>query len=125
MPIAAARPISPTATERHRLKNAVTSPELAREAVKRGIAPFLSASTVRRWLARDALKPWQHHSWIFITDPHLCGKAARVLDMYARTWHGAPLGADEFVVQRRREDLHPGPAAAATPPSPPARPARC
>lgn len=75
-----------------------TTPELAREAVKRGIAPFLSASTVRRWLARDALKPWQHRSWIFITDPHFRAKAGRVLDLYARTWNGELLGADEFVV---------------------------
>ncbi|MFF0728167.1 helix-turn-helix domain-containing protein [Streptomyces sp. NPDC004134] len=44
-------------------------PELARETVARGIATFVSASTVRRWLDRDALKPWQHRSRIFITDP--------------------------------------------------------
>ncbi|WP_425247161.1 IS630 family transposase [Streptomyces sp. NEAU-NA10] len=75
-----------------------TTPELAREAVKRGIAPSLSASTVRRWLARDALKPWQHRSWIFVTDPDFRPKAERVLDLYARTWNGEPLGADEFVI---------------------------
>jgi hypothetical protein len=44
-------------------------PELAREAVRRDIAGFVSASTVRRWLTEDAIKPWQHRSWIFITDP--------------------------------------------------------
>ncbi|MGW4234438.1 hypothetical protein ACWEF9_35100 [Streptomyces sp. NPDC004980] len=44
-------------------------PELAREAVTRCIVTFMSASTVRRWLKTDALKPWQHHSWIFITAP--------------------------------------------------------
>ncbi|WP_405676430.1 helix-turn-helix domain-containing protein [Streptomyces sp. NBC_00868] len=32
-------------------------PELAREAITRGIATFVSASTVRRWLKTDALKP--------------------------------------------------------------------
>ncbi|MEH0824219.1 MULTISPECIES: IS630 family transposase [unclassified Micromonospora] len=73
-------------------------PELAREAVERGIAPFLSASTVRRWLDQDALKPWQHHSWIFITDPDFSPKAACVLDLYARTWQGNPLGPDEYVI---------------------------
>lgn len=36
--------------------------QLAREAVEHGIATFVSASTVRRWLARDAIKPWQHRS---------------------------------------------------------------
>ncbi|WP_367435611.1 helix-turn-helix domain-containing protein [Streptomyces celluloflavus] len=40
-------------------------PELAREAALRGIAAFVSASTVRRWLDQDALKPWPHRSWIF------------------------------------------------------------
>ncbi|MFE2095353.1 helix-turn-helix domain-containing protein, partial [Streptomyces sp. NPDC059460] len=69
-------------------------PDLAREAVKRGIAAFLSASTVRRWLKDDANKPWQHRSWIFITDPGFRAGAARVLDLYAHTWQVAPLGHD-------------------------------
>ncbi|OEJ96241.1 transposase [Streptomyces thermolilacinus SPC6] len=73
-------------------------PELAREAVERGIAPFPSTSTVRRWLGQDALKPWQHRSWIFITDPDFRPKAERVLDLYARIWDGIPLGADEYVI---------------------------
>jgi transposase len=73
-------------------------PELAREAVERGIAETLSASTVRRWLAQDALKPWQHRSWIFITDPDFRARATRVLDLYARTWQGQPLGKDEYVI---------------------------
>ncbi|MCG0284030.1 helix-turn-helix domain-containing protein [Streptomyces sp. PSAA01] len=71
-------------------------PELAREAVTRNIADSLSASTVRRWLAQDALKPWQHRSRIFITDPGFRPKAERVLDLYARTWQGRPLGEDEL-----------------------------
>jgi transposase len=73
-------------------------PELAREATARGIAPFVSASTVRRCLAEDAIKPWQHRSWIFITDPHFRPRAERVLDLYARTWQGEPLGEDEYVI---------------------------
>ena len=60
-------------------------PELAREAMSRGIAAFVSASTVRRWLDQDAIKPWQHRSWIFITDPDFRPKAAHVLDLYARS----------------------------------------
>ncbi|WP_208024489.1 helix-turn-helix domain-containing protein [Amycolatopsis pithecellobii] len=44
-------------------------PELAREAVTRGVCERVSASTVRRWLAADAIKPWQHRSWIFPRDP--------------------------------------------------------
>ena len=44
-------------------------PELARHAVAAGVVTSISASTVRRWLAADALKPWQHRSWIFPRDP--------------------------------------------------------
>jgi transposase len=48
-----------------------TCPELARRAAASGIAPAPSASTVRRWLADDALKPWPHRSWIFPPRPAL------------------------------------------------------
>ncbi|MFF4148530.1 IS630 family transposase [Streptomyces sp. NPDC001698] len=75
-----------------------TAPELAREAVERGIAAFVSASTVRRWLAQDAIKPWQHRSWIFITDPDFRPRAERVLELYARTFAGVALGTDEYVI---------------------------
>src|SRR5439155_145177 len=44
-------------------------PELAREAITRGVVDRVSASTVRRWLAEDPIKPWRHQSWIFIRDP--------------------------------------------------------
>jgi transposase len=73
-------------------------PELAAELTARGITGPISASTVRRWLRDDALKPWQHRSWIFITDPDFRAKAQRVLDLYARTWDGVPLGVDEYVI---------------------------
>ncbi|MEZ5150281.1 IS630 family transposase [Rhodococcus zopfii] len=73
-------------------------PELAREAVSRGITDTISASTVRRWLAADAIKPWQYRSWIFPRDPNFAPKAARVLDLYARLWDGEPLGEDDFVL---------------------------
>ncbi len=75
-----------------------SSPELAREAVARGVCERVSASTVRRWLATDALKPWQHRSWIFPRDPFFAVKAARALDLYARMWEGEPLGDNDFVL---------------------------
>jgi len=75
-----------------------SAPELAVEAVARGIVEAVSASTVRRWLAEDVLKPWQHRSWIFPRDPDFAVKAARVLDLYAGTWQGELLGEGEFVV---------------------------
>jgi hypothetical protein len=75
-----------------------TCPELARRAAASGITPAPSASTVRRWLADDVLKPWQHRSWIFPRDPHFAVKASRVLDLYQREWEGQPLGTDEYVL---------------------------
>jgi transposase len=73
-------------------------PELAEEVVTRGIAPAISASTVRRILAADTLKPWQYRSWLFIRDPDFTTKATRVLDLYARVWDGWPLGEQEYVI---------------------------
>jgi transposase len=75
-----------------------TCPELARKAAASGTGPAPSASTVRRWLAEDVLKPWQHRSWIFPRDPRFAEKAARALDLYQREWEGRPLGQDEYVL---------------------------
>lgn len=73
-------------------------PELADQVVARGIAPAISASTVRRILAADALKPCQYASWLFIRDPDFATKATRVLDLYARIWQGVRLREDEYVI---------------------------
>jgi transposase len=75
-----------------------SSADLATEAVTRGLTETISAATVRRWLAADAIKPWQHRSWIFPRDPDFAIKAARVLDLYAGHWDGQPLGANEYVI---------------------------
>jgi transposase len=75
-----------------------SSAELAAQAVIEGLAVSVSASTVRRWLTADAIKPWQHRSWIFPRDPDFAAKAARVLDLYQRIWDGAVLGADGYVI---------------------------
>jgi transposase len=97
-----------------------SSAELAAQAIAEGLVVAISASTVRRWLHADALRPWQHRSWIFPRDPDFAVKAARVLDLYARVWEGAGLGADEYVLSadeksqlqalsRRHPQLPPGP----------------
>lgn len=94
--------------------------ELAAEAVTRGVVSSISASTVGRWLRADAIRPWRFQSWIFPRDPDFAVKAARVLDLYDRRWHGQPLGADEYVLSadeksqlqalhRRHPDLPPAP----------------
>jgi transposase len=75
-----------------------TCPDLAGEAVDRGLCTTISASTVRRILATDAVEPWQHQSWIFLCDQDLAAKAPRVLGLYARVLDGLPLGDDEYVI---------------------------
>jgi transposase len=72
-------------------------PDLARELAAR-CQITASASTIGRWLASDALKPWQHRSWISVRDPEFAAKAARVLDLYAGIWDGEPLGAGDYVI---------------------------
>ena len=71
---------------------------LARELMLRGVVAFISAATVWRTLAKDAIRPWYHRMWIFPRDPAFAQKAARVLDLYARVFEGQPLGGNEFVI---------------------------
>ncbi len=83
-----------------------------------------TGAPLSRWssaeLATEAIKPWQHRSWIFPRDPDFQAKAARVLDLYARCWEGHPLGPDDYVIsadeksqlqalQRRHRGQPPGP----------------
>jgi transposase len=75
-----------------------SSYELACEAVEAGVVVDISPSTVRRWLAADVLKPWQYRSWIAPRAPDFAGKAAVVLDLYARIWDGKPLGRGDYVL---------------------------
>lgn len=75
-----------------------SSAELAGQAVREGLVPAISSSTVRRWLHTDVIKPWRYRSWIFPRDPDFAAKAARVLGLYARVWDGVPLGADDYVI---------------------------
>jgi len=75
-----------------------SGPDLAREAVSRGLVASISGATIWRWLHQDAIRPWQYRSWIFPRDPDFAAKAARVLDLYARQWEGAALQEDEFVL---------------------------
>jgi transposase len=95
-------------------------PDLAVEAARRGVVDSVSASSVRRWLHADAIKPWQHRSWIFPRDPDFAVKAGRVLDLYARTFDGVPLGENDYVLSadekpgvQARHRVHPS-----TPPRP-------
>ena len=55
--------------------------ELHRFVIERGVSDA-SASTIGRWLAEDAIRPWQYRSWIFPRDRDFLQKAGRVLDLY-------------------------------------------
>ena len=76
----------------------LSTAEVASEAKRCGLVATLSNSTVWRWLNEDAIRPWQHRCWIFPRDPDFETKAGRILDLYARRWHGKPLGHNEFVL---------------------------
>src|SRR6266540_4166491 len=73
-------------------------PDIRAEVLARGLVAEISGTTIWRWLATDAIRPWSHRSWIFPRAPDFEPKAARVLDLYAREWEGELLGADEYVV---------------------------
>lgn len=72
--------------------------ELAREAVSRGIVERISDVTVWRWLSQDAIKPWQHRSWIFPRDPRFAERAGPILDLYAGRWQGERLHPGDYVI---------------------------
>jgi transposase len=75
-------------------------PELARELAAR-CQIAASASSIRRWLAADALKPWQHRSWISVRDPAFAAKARAM-----RIEHGCNRGGALACLAAR--DVHRG-----------------
>ena len=72
--------------------------ELALQATRSGLVAQISDTTIWRWLSEDAIRPWQHRSWIFPRDPDFARKAGRVLDLYEGVWQGEPLTSDDFVI---------------------------
>jgi hypothetical protein len=58
----------------------------------------ISPSTVWRILDADAIKPWRYEYWIFPRDPQFAEKAGRVLDLYAGSWEGKPLGRKDYII---------------------------
>lgn len=83
-----------------------------------GLVAEISGTTLWRWLNADALRPWQHRSWIFPRDPDFAAKAGRILDLYERLWEGVPLLPTDFVIsadektsvqaRRRKQPTLPG-----------------
>jgi hypothetical protein len=72
--------------------------EIARAATQRGIVAQVSGITVWRWLAEDAIRPWNYRSWIFPRDPRFAEKAGPILDLYEGRWEGELLEPGDFVV---------------------------
>lgn len=72
--------------------------EIAREARERGIVCSISGTTVWRYLAEDAIRPWSWRSWIFPRDPEFAAKAGRVLDLYERRFEGERLHPGDYVI---------------------------
>lgn len=72
--------------------------ELKREALARGIVASVGETTIWRWLSQDAIRPWNHRSWLFPRDPDFAAKGGRILDLYEGLWEGCPLGEDEWVI---------------------------
>jgi len=71
--------------------------ELHRFVVEQAVSDA-SASTIGRWLADDAIRPWRHRSWIFPRDPNFLQKAGPVLDLYAGRWDGKLLEPGDMVI---------------------------
>jgi hypothetical protein len=97
----------------------LSTADIAREVRRAGIVATVSDKTVWRWLHADAIRPWQHRTWIFPRDPAFALKAGRILDLYARQWQGQPLDADDFVLStdektsiQARVRIHPSAPAA-------------
>ena len=92
--------------------------DIQQEVVAQGLVAEVSGTTLWRWLNADALRPWQHRSWIFPRDPDFAAKAGRVLDLYERRWEGVPLRPTDFVIsadektsvqaRRRKQPTLPG-----------------
>jgi DDE superfamily endonuclease len=72
--------------------------DIRQEVVAQGLVAEISGTTLWRWLHADALRPWQHRSWIFPRDPDFAAKAGRILDLYERLWQGVPLSPTDFVI---------------------------
>src|ERR1700688_3025250 len=92
--------------------------EIRQHVISQGLVAEISGATLWRWLSSDALRPWQHRTWIVPRDPHFDDKAGPILDLYERVWEGTPLGPDDYVISadektsiqaRRRKQTTPPP----------------
>ena len=92
-------------TQREQPLSRYSTADLTRLIAAHPDAPPMSASTIWRLLDSDALKPWQHQSWLYPRDPQFAVKAGRVLDLYAGWWAGAPLGPADCLISADEQIL--------------------
>ena len=85
-------------TQREQPLSRYSTADLTRLIAAHPECPPMSASTIWRILDTDALKPWQHQSWLYPRDPQFAEKAGRVLDLYAGWWEGQPLAPDDQII---------------------------
>jgi transposase len=92
----------------------LSTPEIKREAIRRGLVASIGTTTLWRWLNEDAIRPWTHRNWIFPRDPAFKEKADRVLELYEGFWEGKPitdsdcvLSTDEKTSIQARRRIHP------------------
>lgn len=97
--------------------------ELARQLVRDGVVPSISAGTVRRILENHQLQPWRQHLWLSPKVPRDAAFAAAVqeiCDLYTR-----PLAAHEMVLcLDEKTSLQPRTRKSPTLPAQPGKPVR-
>ena len=72
--------------------------DLRDELLVTGLVEEISTTTLWRWLAEDAIRPWQHRSWVFPRAPDFAAKAGVALDLYQRRFQGRHLEPGQFVI---------------------------
>lgn len=98
----------------------ISTADLQREVLARGIVASIGQTTLWRWLSEDAIKPWTYRSWVFPRDPLFAEKANPILDLYEGRWRRKRLSENEFVLSadekpsiqcrcRRHSTTPPGP----------------
>src|SRR5436305_11549773 len=67
-------------------------PDIRAEVLHRGLVAEISGTTIWRWLASDAIRPWSRRSWLTPREPVIASTDGRVLALSAPLTHGTPMG---------------------------------
>ena len=99
-----------------------SSAEIAQRLQQTHAVPAISASTIRRWLATERLRPWRYHAWQHIHDPvQFLVRARPVLESYAQAQSLLKAGTwlvcldEKTSIQARAAERPPEPASAGHP----------